>query len=72
MLIIKLILPEGQPYKNIYKSFEKFINTLNLDNWIILYIFFEINFIKELGYDTNLKHLSEFSDDDLNKLKKLK
>ena len=26
----------------------------NLKNWIILYIFFEISLIKELGYDTNL------------------
>ena len=29
-------------------------NSLNLENWIILYILFEINLIKELGYDTNL------------------
>ena len=36
------------------KSYEKFIGTLNLDNWIVLYIFFEINLIKELGYDANL------------------
>ena len=25
-----------------------------MDNWILLYILFEINLIKELGYDTNL------------------
>ena len=30
------------------------INSLNLENWIFLYIFFELNLIKELGYDTNL------------------
>ena len=34
--------------------FENLINSLNLDNWIILYILFEINLIKELGYGTNL------------------
>ena len=30
------------------------INSLDLENWIFLYIFFELNLIKELGYDTNL------------------
>ena len=52
--LLNLLLPESQPYKNIYHSYEKLINSLNLDNWIILYIFFEINLIKELGYGTNL------------------
>ena len=56
-------MPESQPNKIIYKAFEKFLDTLNLDNWIILYIFFEINLIKELGYDTNLKHFSDTDDD---------
>ena len=36
--------------------FENLINSLNLDNWIILYIFFELNLIKELGYDANLSN----------------
>ena len=52
--LLNILLPESQPYKKIYKSYEKLINSLNLDNWIILYILFEINLIKELGYDTNL------------------
>ena len=52
--LLNLLLPESQPYKNIYYSFEKLLNNFKLENWIILYIFFEINLIKELGYDTNL------------------
>jgi len=52
--ILNILLPAGQPNKKIYKTFENFINLLNSDNWIILYIFFELNLIKELGYDTNL------------------
>ena len=56
---------------NIYKSFEKFINALNLDNWIFLYIFFEINLIKELGYDPNLSTFVD-SIEDINSLKKVK
>ena len=39
--------------------FEKFISSLELENWIILYIFFEINLIKELGYDVNLKKFNK-------------
>ena len=52
--LMNSLLPESQPYKILYKSFEKFLDSLHLDNWILTYIFFEINLIKELGYDTNL------------------
>ena len=52
--LLNVLLPESQPNKNIYNSFENLINSLNLENWIYLYIFFELNLIKELGYDTNL------------------
>ena len=52
--LLNSLLPESEPYKNIFNSFENFISSINLDNWILLYILFEINLIKELGYDTNL------------------
>ena len=64
--LLNSLLPESQPNQNIYKSFEKFIKILNLDNWIILYIFFEINLIKELGYDTNLNSFKNSNDDTYN------
>tara|TARA_B100001564_G_scaffold275811_1_gene237532 strand:- start:532 stop:1212 length:681 start_codon:yes stop_codon:yes gene_type:complete len=69
--LLNSLLPEAQPNKNVYKAFEKFINSISLENWIILYIFFEINLIKELGYDTNL---SSYNDDneELNNVKKIK
>ena len=69
--LLNSLLPESQPYKNIYKSFDKFINSLQLDNWIILYIFFEINLIKELGYDTNLSSFNNSTDDNYS-LKRIK
>ena len=53
--LLNILLPESQPNKKIYEIFDNLIKSLNLDNWIILYIFFELNLIKELGYDTNLK-----------------
>ena len=69
--LLNTLLPESQPYKNIYMSFEKFLEIMNLENWIIPYIFFEINLIKELGFDTNL---SSFLDKNgsLSDLKKIK
>ena len=54
MFFVKYFITRLQPNKKIYESFENTINSINLSNWIFLYIFFEINLIKELGYDTNL------------------
>ena len=69
--LLNILLPESQPNKKIYKSFEKLINSINLENWIFLYIFFEINLIKDLGYDTNLVKYSNKinSDNDFHKIK---
>ena len=52
--LLNILLPNSQPNKKIYNSFENLLNSINLENWIFLYIYFEINLIKELGYDTNL------------------
>ena len=52
--ILNILLPDSQPHKNIYLSFEKFIKSISFENWIILYIFFELNLIKDLGYDPDL------------------
>ena len=69
--LLNVLLPESQPNGNIYNSFEKLINSLNLENWIYLYIFFELNLIKELGYDTNLgqNKLKSININDSNKVK---
>ena len=68
--LLNILLPDSQPNKKIYDSFEKLINSINLENWIFLYIFFEINLIKELGYDANLTEYSnKLKDEDLIKIK---
>ncbi len=69
--LLNVLLPESQPNGNIYNSFEKLINSLNLENWIYLYIFFELNLIKELGYDTNLgqNELKSININESNKVK---
>ena len=52
--ILNIILPDSQPNLEIYKSFNEFINSIKFNNWIIFYIYFELNLIKDLGYDTDL------------------
>jgi DNA repair protein RecO (recombination protein O) len=69
--LLNILLPEGQPNKEIYSSFENLINSINLDNWIILYIFFELNLIKNLGYDTNLNQYKN-DIDKISEIKKIK
>tara|TARA_B100000941_G_C28506322_1_gene557560 strand:- start:1992 stop:2672 length:681 start_codon:yes stop_codon:yes gene_type:complete len=52
--ILNSILPEFQSNKSIYKSLDNFFKNLKLENWIFLYIFWELNLIKELGFGFNL------------------
>ncbi len=69
--LLNTLLPEAQQNKKIYNSFEKLINSINLENWIFIYIFFELNLIKDLGYDTNLRQYSstESKNNDILKIK---
>ena len=68
--LLNVLLPESQPNKKIYKSFENFINSIHLKNWFFLYIFFELNMIKELGYDPNLIQFNNFNKSkEINKIK---
>ena len=62
--ILKILLAEFQINKNIYYSFENFINNLNKIEWILDYIFWEQYLIKELGFDMNLSRAKELEDDD--------
>ena len=49
--ILRILLPERQRNKKIYHLFEKLIEDMNKDEWIKSYIFWEINLIKELGFE---------------------
>jgi len=53
--ILKILLPERETNKKIYHSFENMLNGLKFNNWINLYINWEISLIKELGFEDNLK-----------------
>ena len=56
--ILKILLPERQINRKIYNSFEKMLNNLKFDNWINLYIEWELSLIKELGFEDNLKTIN--------------
>tara|TARA_B100001564_G_C20538815_1_gene623381 strand:- start:16 stop:696 length:681 start_codon:yes stop_codon:yes gene_type:complete len=69
--LLNILLPESQPNLSIYESFEKFLNSIRLEDWILSYIFFEIKLLKELGFDVDL---SSFEDNEstLTSIKKIK
>tara|TARA_B100000029_G_scaffold188507_1_gene186075 strand:- start:233 stop:901 length:669 start_codon:yes stop_codon:yes gene_type:complete len=51
--ILKILLPERQINKKVYEGFERMLNHLNMDDWISLYIYWELLLIKQLGYETD-------------------
>ncbi len=54
--ILKMLLPERQINKKIYSSFEYMLDNLNTENWIKLYLQWELSLIKELGYEYDFKN----------------
>ena len=59
MNLIKLLTAEAQSNKEIFKLIDKFFEILNSDNWIQKYIFWELELLKLLGYDLELKTMAE-------------
>jgi DNA repair protein RecO (recombination protein O) len=53
--ILNLLLPESQPYKSLYDSLDNLLNNFDQDNWIILYIYWELKLLKDLGFDPFLE-----------------
>jgi len=59
MHLIKLLTAEAQSNKEIFKLIDKFFDILTSDNWIQKYIFWELELLKLLGYDLELKTMAE-------------
>ena len=59
MHLIKLLTAEAQSNKVIFKLIDKFFDILTSDNWIQKYIFWELELLKLLGYDLELKTMAE-------------
>jgi DNA repair protein RecO (recombination protein O) len=53
--LLKTVLPESLSYNSIYILFSNFLSELKFsNNWIIHYIFWEMNLLKKIGFDMNL------------------
>ena len=48
--ILNTLLPESQSHLNIYNSLSYYLEQIDQDNWPLLYVFWELNLIKELGF----------------------
>ena len=68
--ILNLLLPESQPYKNLYISLDALLKNFDQENWIILYVSWELKLLKELGFDPFLEQF-DFEDDGTEKYKNI-
>ena len=59
MHLVKLLTAEAQSNKEIFILMNRFFEILTFDNWIQEYIFWELELLKLLGYDLELKNLVE-------------
>ena len=68
MNLIKILTADSQSNKKIFDIITKFFTILNLENWIKEYIFWELELLKLLGYDLELKNIvkKEIVDDKIN------
>ena len=68
MNLIKLLTAEAQSNKKIFNLIDDFFKILNSVNWIKEYIFWELELLKLLGYDLELKNMveKEVIDDKIN------
>ena len=66
--ILKILLPERQINKNIYLSFEQLTGDFHNDDWIKMYIFWELSLIKNLGFEINLINYHSSSNKKDNKI----
>ena len=59
MHLIKILTADSQTNMEIYRLIEKFYELLKLKNWIKDYIFWELELLKNIGYDLELDKLVE-------------
>ncbi len=57
MNLIKLLTVESQENMKLYNLIDKFFLILNENNWVKKYIFWELEFLKLIGYDLQLKKI---------------
>ena len=56
MNLIKTLTVDNETNKNIYQLLNNFFELLNKDNWLVFFIFWELNFYKTIGYDIDFNN----------------
>ena len=57
MHLVKLLTAEAQTNKEIYNLIDDFFKILDFDIWIKKYIFWELEILRLVGYDLELKNI---------------
>ncbi len=55
MNLIKILTAENEKNIEIYNLLEKLFKIIKLDNWLIEFLYLELNILKSIGYDINFK-----------------
>ena len=64
--LVKILTVEGQANIKIYNLIDEFFILLNKENWSYEYVFMELNLLKFIGFDLNIKNYCkhEIADND--------
>ena len=55
MNLIKILTAENENNVEIYNLLEKLFKIIDLDNWLVEFLYLELNILKSIGYDINFK-----------------
>ena len=55
MNLIKILTVENESNIEIYSLLEKLFKIIDLDNWLVEFLYLELNILKSIGYDINFK-----------------
>ena len=55
MNLIKILTVENEGNIEIYSLLEKLFKIIDLDNWLVEFLYLELNILKSIGYDINFK-----------------
>ena len=55
MNLIKILTAENENNVEIYNLLEKLFKIIELDNWLVEFLYLELNILKSVGYDINFK-----------------
>ena len=55
MNLIKILTAENENNVEIYNLLEKLFKIIEFDNWLVEFLYLELNILKSIGYDINFK-----------------